>query len=85
MLKVGEEVIITEYGCGVRKGDNLAPTLFIVVMQLTSEDIISKLKEEKSCMKNVKYDNNNGLMRLHKQKYLPKMNKKRNKHAYLCG
>ena len=47
ILKVGKEEISIEHGYGVRQGNNLAPTLFIIVMQLVAENIINKLIKTK--------------------------------------
>ena len=38
-LKVGKIKGQIPYGCGVKQGDNLAPTLFIMVIQLAAQDL----------------------------------------------
>ena len=43
ILKAGKEEISIKYGCGVRQGDNLTPTLLIIVMQLVAEEIIKHM------------------------------------------
>ena len=38
-IKAGKEERTIKYGCGVRQGDNLAQTLFIIVIQIIAERI----------------------------------------------
>ena len=38
-IKSGKQKDLIPYGCGVRQGDTLAPTLFIMVIQLATEEI----------------------------------------------
>ena len=47
VLNIGREKIIFKQGCGVRKDNNLAPNLFIIVMQLFAEDMVDELKKKK--------------------------------------
>ena len=42
-LKILRKETSIKHGCGVRKGDNIAPTLFIIVMQLVSEDVLDEM------------------------------------------
>ena len=75
-LKIGREEIYIKYGCGVRQGDNLAPTLFIIVMQLVAEDIIRQLKEENVTIPSVRYnDSGSGVLRAYKPREVKAMNK----------
>jgi len=75
-LKVGREEIYIKYGCGVRQGDNLAPTLFIIVMQLVAEDIIRQLKIENVVIPIVRYDNKGGgVLRAHKPREINVMDR----------
>ena len=68
ILKVGIEEIIIKNGCRVVHGDNLAPTLFIVVMQLVTDDIVIALKEAITSTPSVKCSRSGeGSLRLHKQ------------------
>ena len=39
ILKIGKEKGKINVACGVRQGDNLAPTLLIIVMQMVTEII----------------------------------------------
>ena len=43
-LKIRKEEVIIEHGYGVKQGDNLAPTLFVIDMQLAVEDILLNFK-----------------------------------------
>ena len=73
-LKIGREEIYIKYGCGVRQGDNLAPTLFIIVMQLVAEDIIRQLKEENVVIPSVRYnDRGGGVLRAYKSREVKEM------------
>ena len=47
VLNIGREEISFKHDCGVRKGVNLAPTLFTMSMQLVPEDMLDKLKKKK--------------------------------------
>ena len=60
ILKIGREEVCIRYGCGVRQGDNLAPTSLIIVMQLVAEDIIKQLKAEKVEIPKVRCNSNGG-------------------------
>ena len=44
VLKIGRVEARISHGCGVRQGDNLAPTLFIIVTKLAAEEIIKTIK-----------------------------------------
>ena len=46
VLNIGREEISFKCGCGVRQGDNLATTLFIIVMQLVAKDMVDELKKK---------------------------------------
>ena len=46
VLKLKKEEIIIKNGCGTRKVDNIAPNIFIIVLQLVAEDILNKLKSD---------------------------------------
>ena len=39
MLKCSKDEVLIPYGCGVRQGDDIAPLLFIFVMQIIIEEI----------------------------------------------
>ena len=68
ILKVGKEEICIEYGCGVWQGDNLVPTLFIIVMQLVAENIINELIKAKIQLPSIKCSKTSeGVMRLHNE------------------
>ena len=69
LLKVGKEERKIEMGCGVRQGDNLAPTLFILVMQVVSQ-VIQDEFDKNNIDSPVFHHNHNvsGPIRLHKQK-----------------
>ena len=45
VLKIGWEEARIKYGCGVLQGDNLAPTLFAIMIQLAAEDVIRTMKK----------------------------------------
>ena len=42
VLKIGKEEKKIPIGCSVRQGDHLAPTLFIIVMQVVSQVILDE-------------------------------------------
>ena len=44
MLKIGREDVRLTHGCEVRQVNNVSPILFIVVIQLATEDIMKSLK-----------------------------------------
>ena len=48
VLSISSEEISFKHGCGVRQGDNLALTLFIMFMQLLVEDSLDELKKKKA-------------------------------------
>ena len=48
VLSISREEISFKHGCGVRQGDNIAPMLFIIFMQLVVEDSLDALKKKKA-------------------------------------
>ena len=74
LLKIGKEHARTRHGCGVRQGENLAPALFIIVMQLTAEDIIESLKRAGVDAPKIRCNQNkNGVLRSHDKKGMSSM------------
>ena len=66
ILKVGKEEIIIKYRCGIWQDNNLAPTLFIIAIQLVAENIINELIKVKIQLPSIKCSTNGeGVMRLH--------------------
>ena len=45
LLKVGKEEAEVDDGCGIKKGDNLAPILIMIVVQLVVEEETVDLKQ----------------------------------------
>ena len=79
VLKVGREDIAIKYGYSVRQGNNLAPTLFIIVMQLVVEDIIEALIEAKAAavlLKIMQSTSGYRVLRLNSETDLANMDKK---------
>ena len=50
VLKVGIIKKLTSHGCGVKQGEILAPTLFMMVMQLATQDLESEFKNNNVTM-----------------------------------
>ena len=74
LLKIGKEVERIAHGSGVRQGDNLAPSLYIIVMQLTAEDIIEILKISGVDAPKIICDpNENGVLRSHNREDMSRM------------
>ena len=77
ILKVGKEEISMKHGYGVRQGDNLSPTLLIIVMQLLVEDVIKRTKIKYAPMSIIKTQLEEGLMtKLYSREELKKMKDK---------
>ena len=69
ILKIGKEKAVIPYGCGVRQGDTLAPTLFIMVIQLATELAITRMKEAGINIVEVEHNGNRkGTIRKHKRR-----------------
>ena len=68
ILKIGKEDVAIPCGCGIWQGDNLAPTLLIIVVQLVSEDIIDDLKAANTYLPAiVRNPTGQGITRLHRE------------------
>ena len=66
ILKIGKEEIAIPCSCGVRKGDNFVPTIFIIVMCLVAEDTIDNLKRANMSLPTMMYNPaGQGILRLH--------------------
>ena len=48
VLSISSEDTSFKHACGVRQGNNLAPTLFIMFVQLVVEDSLDELKKKKA-------------------------------------
>ena len=57
-IKVGKEKTLIDYSTGVKQGDNLAPILFIIVMQFLAELLGKKWKENNIYMPSFNHDTN---------------------------
>ena len=56
VLDLAKDKISINNRCGARQGDNLAPTLFILVLQLAAEHTLMRLKEDGIDMPPIKLD-----------------------------
>ena len=74
VLKLAKKEINIRHGCGVRQGDNLAPTLFKLVLQLVAEDILRTFRENRIDMLEIMCNKDpTGVLKLHKYSYLQSM------------
>ena len=70
MLIVDKEEISVTCSCGIRKGSNLAPTLFIIVTQLVAKNVSNKLIKAKIQLPSKCSANREGAMRLHNKDHI---------------
>ena len=69
LLKIGKEQSKIKVGYGVRQDNNLAPTLFIIVMHIIFEDIIAEIRANNIDLSIIYVSNNKkGPIRKHKTK-----------------
>ena len=84
ILKVGREEIAIKYGCRFRQGDNLAPTMFVIVMQLVTEDVLHKLEKiithcQKLCMTKMERG-----VTIGQGEWVKRDDRARHEHAHTC-
>ena len=74
LFKIGREEISAKHGCGVRQGDNFAPTMLIIVMPLVAQDILKHLKMGKSRIPATEFSSvSAGVLKFYTKKYLISM------------
>ena len=74
MHEIGKEEVGTRRGCGVRQGDNLAPTLFVIAMQLVAEDALLQLKRANADVPQVRCsEDGNGMLKLREKDEIENM------------
>ena len=68
-MKVRDEEREIKCGCGVIQGENLACNIFIFMMQLAVEEIMTALKTNNIEIINLKHYEVTGKMKLHRLKH----------------